>query len=105
MACVRLPQGDVAVPALLVQATEAWHGVRSSVGERLQRIGDAAKVALGNGHEQQRIALRGRLREHRLAGGQRLGKLPSPEQRSDARAISAPCERSLLTLRLYPCLR
>ena len=77
-----LAQGDKAVAALLVQATEA-RMVALEDGKCLQRLGDLAQIPLRNGHEQQRVPLLGLSGQQRIRVGQDLGELLLPEQRTE----------------------
>ncbi len=76
-------QGHVAVTALLVEAAEA-RMVSLQRSERVEGIGDATQIPLGDGHEQQRIPLARRLGQQGFARRQRLGKIAPPDQPADA---------------------
>ena len=84
----RLLQFDEAAPALLVKTAEARMMPLQGF-ERAQRIGDPAQIALGDGHEQQRIAVVGCAGEQRPARRQRLGELALSEQRARPRRFGS----------------
>ena len=77
----RLLHGGEAMPALLVQPAEA-RMMPLEVLELCQRGVDAAKASLGDGHEQQRIAMIGRCVEQPFTRRDCLRELLLPDERA-----------------------
>ena len=75
--------GHVAMPALLIQATEVRVNLLEA-GQRIESLGNLAKIALAHRHEVQRVAIFRQRGEQLMARRQRLGELSSLDQFLDA---------------------